>query len=177
MVEFFIARDGGWAKESWHCVAVSFSWMKKEGGSSSTVPGFMYSVYHVTLIHPIEPSIYPIPFSISHRSLQCQVQMSTSQNLLTSAFSISSIYGGSPSVYYQHSFRYVLINLDLDSNSTILPISISPVSKTGKGTYMFHSLLSLLDSIYKMIAIQYEYSYVHRRPEVTVLYNVGLQFA
>ena len=57
-VDFFIARDGGWAKESWHCVAVSFSWMKKEGGSSSSVPGFMYSVYHVTLIHPIEPSIY-----------------------------------------------------------------------------------------------------------------------
>ena len=56
-VDFFIARDGGWAKESWHCVAVSFSWMKKEGGSSSRVPGFMYSVYHVTLIHPIEPSI------------------------------------------------------------------------------------------------------------------------
>ena len=53
-VDFFIARDGGWAKESWHCVAVSFSWMKKEGGSSSSVPGFMYSVYHVTLIHPIE---------------------------------------------------------------------------------------------------------------------------
>jgi hypothetical protein len=31
--------------------------MKKEGGSSSSVPGFMYSAYHVTLIHPIEPSI------------------------------------------------------------------------------------------------------------------------
>jgi hypothetical protein len=45
------------SKESWHCVAVSFSWMKREGGSSSSVPGFMYSVYHVTLIHPIEPSI------------------------------------------------------------------------------------------------------------------------
>ena len=45
------------SKESWHCVAVSLSWMKKEGGSSSSVPGFMYSVYHVTLIHPIEPSI------------------------------------------------------------------------------------------------------------------------
>src|SRR6267154_5354259 len=42
------------SKESWHCVAVSFSWMKKEGRSSSSVPGFMYSVYHVTLIHPIE---------------------------------------------------------------------------------------------------------------------------
>jgi hypothetical protein len=30
----------------------------EEGGSSSSVPGFIYSVYHVTLIHPIEPSIY-----------------------------------------------------------------------------------------------------------------------
>ena len=28
----------------------------EEGGSSSSVPGFIYSVYHVTLIHPIEPS-------------------------------------------------------------------------------------------------------------------------
>ena len=65
-VDVFIARDGGWAKESWHCVAVSFSWMKKEGGSSSSVPGFMYSVYHVTLIHPIEPSIY-----IRYSFVQC----------------------------------------------------------------------------------------------------------
>jgi hypothetical protein len=38
--------------------------MKKEGGSSSSVPGFMYSVYHVTLIHPIEPSIYFLSFAI-----------------------------------------------------------------------------------------------------------------
>ena len=52
------------SKESWHCVAVSFSWMKKEGGSSSSVPGFMYSAYHVTLIHPIEPSIYFPSFAI-----------------------------------------------------------------------------------------------------------------
>jgi hypothetical protein len=52
------------SKESWHCVAVSFSWMKKEGGSSGSVPGFMYSVYHVTLIHPIEPSIYFPSFAI-----------------------------------------------------------------------------------------------------------------
>ena len=52
------------SKESWHCVAVSFSWMKKEGGSPSSVPGFMYSVYHVTLIHLIELSIYFPLFAI-----------------------------------------------------------------------------------------------------------------
>ena len=51
------------SKESWHCVAVSFSWMKKVGAPEA-FQVFMYSVYHVTLIHPIEPSIYFPSFAI-----------------------------------------------------------------------------------------------------------------